>query len=374
MGIPLIVCEVITKPLHCEWILRIQALTNTLLLVIGRVEEKASRRMAMIEVDGLTKYYGRLAAIRDVNFRVGSGEIVGFLGPNGAGKTTTMRILTCFSPASSGGAKILGLDVNTDSLSIRKKMGYLPENIPLYGWMRVRAYLDFVARAKKIPAGQRVKEIDRVAASVGLDQEMGKIVRWLSKGYRQRVGLAQALLGDPPILILDEPTIGLDPIQIREIRNLIKSFSRNRTVILSTHILPEVSEICDRVIIINKGTIVAEDTPANLTKSFGKSTRCQLVVRAPAAEVTTLLTSFPGVLTARPAADSVNGETAVIVEASPGKDIRPALARAVHEKGWDLLELRPIHVSLEDVFIDLVTEEIEESSASEGLEKMEVAS
>ncbi|MGB9617017.1 MAG: ABC transporter ATP-binding protein, partial [Desulfomonilaceae bacterium] len=247
----------------------------------------------MIEVEGLTKYFGRLAAIRDVNFRVESGEIVGFLGPNGAGKTTTMRILTCYTPASGGSAKVLGMDVNNDSLKIRQQLGYLPENVPLYDWMRVQSYLEFVARAKKVPARQRSSEIERVAHAVGLEQVMGKIIRWLSKGYRQRVGLAQALIGDPPILILDEPTIGLDPRQIREIRNLIKSFSRNRTVILSTHILPEVSQVCDRVIIINKGSIVAEDTPSNLTKGHGKSARCHIVARATARDVAEAVQNMP---------------------------------------------------------------------------------
>ena len=255
----------------------------------------------MIEVEGLTKYYGRLAAIRDVNFRVESGEIVGFLGPNGAGKSTTMRILTCFSPASSGVARVLGMDTRDDSLKIREKVGYLPENVPLYEWMRVRNYLEFVARAKRIAASDRSGEIKRVAESVGLDQVMGKLIRSLSKGYRQRVGLAQALLGNPPILILDEPTIGLDPKQIREIRQLIKGFSHNRTVILSTHILPEVSQVCDRVIIINKGSIVAEDTPANLMKSHGKFSRARVVVKAPDNEVMTVFSEIPGVHSAKAA-------------------------------------------------------------------------
>lgn len=327
----------------------------------------------MIEVEGLTKHYGRLTAIRDVNFRVGEGEIVGFLGPNGAGKTTTMRILTCYSPASSGSARILGLDVNVDSIKIRRRLGYLPENVPLYGWMRVRSYLDFVARAKGIPASKRAQEIDRVSVSVGLAEVKGKLIRWLSKGYRQRVGLAQALLGDPPVLILDEPTIGLDPKQIREIRNLIKGFSRNRTVILSTHILPEVSQVCDRVIIINKGTIVAEDSPDNLTRSFGRASRCQLVARAPSDELTSHVASLRGVLSVRATAQSVDGEAMIIVEASPEEEIRPHLARAVLEKGWDLLELRPIQVSLEDVFIDLVTEEDAESSVGENADRLEVS-
>ncbi len=328
----------------------------------------------MIEVDGLTKFYGRLAAIRDVSFRVQSGEIVGFLGPNGAGKTTTMRILTCFCPASAGEARVLNMDVRNESLKIRQKVGYLPENVPLYDWMRVGAYLAFVARAKGVPAGDRPAEIQRVAESVGLTQVTGKIIRWLSKGYRQRVGLAQALMGDPPILILDEPTIGLDPKQIREIRELIKGFSQNRTVILSTHILPEVSQVCDRVIIINKGSIVAEDSPQNLTRGHGKSSRTQIVVRAPEDEVTTFLSTLDGVRSVVPSGAVTNGENEVIVESAPDRDVRPELARAVLGKGWDLLELRPIHVSLEDVFIDLVTEETEEETAAQPDGQMEEAS
>jgi ABC-2 type transport system ATP-binding protein len=318
----------------------------------------------MIEVEGLTKFYGRLAAIKDVSFRVESGEIVGFLGPNGAGKTTTMRILTCFCPASSGEARVLGMDVRNESLKIREKVGYLPENVPLYDWMRVRAYMDFVARAKGVAAADRPAEIDRVAESVGLSQVMGKIIRWLSKGYRQRVGLAQALIGDPPILILDEPTIGLDPKQIREIRRLIKGFSQNRTVILSTHILPEVSQICDRVIIINKGSIVAEDSPDNLIRGHGKWSRTQLVVRAPEDEVRSFILTLDGVRSVLPST-APNDENGVIVEAAFETDVRPELARAVLGKGWDLLELRPIHVSLEDVFIDLVTEETEDEASAE---------
>jgi ABC-2 type transport system ATP-binding protein len=327
----------------------------------------------MIEVEGLTKFYGRLTAIKDVSFRVESGEIVGFLGPNGAGKTTTMRILTCFCPASSGEARVLGMDVRNDSLKIREKVGYLPENIPLYDWMRVKAYMDFVARAKGVAAADRPAEIARVAESVGLSQVMDKIIRWLSKGYRQRVGLAQALIGDPPILILDEPTIGLDPRQIREIRRLIKGFSQNRTVILSTHILPEVSQICDRVIIINKGSIVAEDSPDNLTRSHGKSSKTQIVVRAPVDEVRSFLLTLDGVRSVVPA-PATNDENGVIVEAAFETDVRPQLAKAVLSKGWDLLELRPIHVSLEDVFIDLVTEETEDEASAGPAEQKEEAS
>lgn len=327
----------------------------------------------MIEVERLTKYYGRLPAIEDVSFRVESGEIVGFLGPNGAGKTTTMRILTCFSPASAGEARILGMDTRTQSLEIRAKVGYLPENVPLYSWMRVKPYLDFVARARRVPSVSRGAEIERVARAAGIGEVMGRIIGTLSKGFRQRVGLAQALMGDPPILILDEPTIGLDPRQIREIRELIKGFSRNRTVILSTHILPEVSQVCDRVIIINKGTIVAEDTPANLTSAHGKTTRSRLSVRAPEEEVKALFSNIHGVVSVESADPQQDGEARVLVEAEPDLEIRPALSRVVIEKGWDLLELTPVDLSLEDVFIDLVTEEPPEGEAGDQPERKEVA-
>jgi ABC-2 type transport system ATP-binding protein len=319
----------------------------------------------MVEVEKLTKYYGHLAAIKDVSFRIESGEIVGFLGPNGAGKTTTMRILTCFSPASSGKATIMGLDAREDSMKIRRQLGYLPENVPLYEWMRVGAYLDFVARAKGVASAARQEEVDRVSESVGISEVTGMLIRNLSKGFRQRVGLAQALIGNPPILILDEPTIGLDPKQIREIRNLIKGFSRNRTVILSTHILPEVSQICDRVIIINKGTIIAEDTPTNLIQHHGKLSRCQLVVAAPENEVKKMLLSFEGISQVRLTPSAEPGRVSASIEAASQPDLCPALARAVTEKGWDLFEMRPLHATLEDVFIDLVTEETEDVSAQE---------
>ncbi len=327
----------------------------------------------MIEVEGLTKYYGRLAAIKDMSFRVESGDIVGFLGPNGAGKTSTMRILTCFSPASAGRASILGMDSRTDSLKIRQKIGYLPENVPLYEWMRVGSYLHFVARAKGVSSAERSAEVNRVAQSVGVDQVMHKLIRWLSKGYRQRVGLAQALIGDPPILILDEPTIGLDPKQIREIRQLIKGFSQSRTVILSTHILPEVSQICDRVIIINKGSIVAEDTPSNLTKGQGKMSKCRVIARAPETELSAALSGVEGVGSVRLNGPPSDGEVELIVEADTERDIRSALAHVVLDKGWDLLELAALQLSLEDVFIDLVTEETEDDAAPVEGEHKEVA-
>jgi ABC-2 type transport system ATP-binding protein len=327
----------------------------------------------MIEVQGLTKYFGRLAAINNISFTVQTGSVVGFLGPNGAGKTTTMRMLTCYTPPSSGSIRILGMDALSDSMKIRRNLGYLPENVPLYDWMRVCSYLDFVCRAKGVPSGNRKAEIERVSSSVGLDDVMGKLVKWLSKGYRQRLGLAQALIGDPPIIILDEPTIGLDPRQIREIRSLIKGLSKNKTVILSTHILPEVSQICDRVIIINRGTLVAEDTPSNLMAVKGKSRRCSIAVRAPETDLTNLLSAAPGVLSVKTGASEIDGVAVVTVESLPELEVRSELARLIVARGWDLLELKSIDFSLEDVFIDLITEEPIEPQSTENLQNKEVA-
>jgi ABC-2 type transport system ATP-binding protein len=327
----------------------------------------------MIEVMGLTKYYGNLAAIRDVNFRVNAGEIVGFLGPNGAGKTTTMRILTCFTPATSGTVRISGIDVREDSMAVRRSIGYLPENVPLYNWMRVRSYLEFVTRAKGVPSVGRDKEIERVSSVVGIQDVQTKLIRWLSKGYKQRLGLAQALIGDPPIIILDEPTIGLDPRQIREIRNLIKSFALNKTVILSSHILPEVSQVCSRVIIINKGVIVAEDTPENLISGSGRASRVQVTLRAPEHEAKNLLSGINGVSAVKTLAPFHEEMVTLTVESQRDRDIRPELARSIVAKDWDLLELRSIDVSLEDVFIDLVTEESGDILTKENVMDREVA-
>lgn len=327
----------------------------------------------MIEVRGLTKHYGRLAAVKDVSFTVQTGSVVGFLGPNGAGKTTTMRILTCYSPPSSGSVKILGMDVSTDSMKIRENLGYLPENVPLYDWMRVRGYLEFVCRAKGIPSDNARKEVERVSSAVGLSGVMGKIIKWLSKGFRQRVGLAQALIGDPPIIILDEPTIGLDPRQIREIRSLIKGLSKDKTVILSTHILPEVSQICDRVIIINQGRLVVEDTPSNLTASKGKSLLCRVTANAPEEALKQKLGDIDGVLSVRDHSPATEGLSILTVESAPGTEVRPEIAQSIVSEGWGLLELKPLDFSLEDIFIDLITEEMGSSPGNETDESSEVA-
>src|SRR4030081_3743181 len=249
----------------------------------------------MIEVQNLTKHYGPVTAIRDVSFSVAPGEIVGFLGPNGAGKSTTMRILSCFMPASGGRAPVAGFDVFTKSLEVRRRIGYLPENAPLYGDLPVAAYLDFVAEAKGVSRGLRRSKVADVMDRCSIADMQHRLIGKLSKGYRQRVGLAQALLGDPEVLILDEPQVGLDPRQIAEIRALIKSLGVQHTVILSTHILPEVSMVCDSVIIINRGRIVAQGTQSELVQQVFPAARVEVEIGGPSDQVAQALKSLPGV-------------------------------------------------------------------------------
>ncbi len=309
----------------------------------------------MIQVDHLSKYFGPVPAVRDVSFRVEEGEIVGFLGPNGAGKTTTLRILNGFFPATSGSARIGGLDVFDQSLKIRKRLGYLPENVPIYKEMRTEAYLGFVADVKGVPKNEREKQVDEAIHRCGLQAVRKKFVGKLSKGFQQRLGIAQAILNDPDILILDEPTIGLDPKQIIEIRELIKSFSGYKTVILSSHILPEVSMICQRVVIINEGRIVAEDTPEHLAGKDSK--KLVLQVRGPQAKVLASLQALPGIVKASVGSQPADNAFEYMVETQQGQDVRAAVAQSIVAGGWSLLEMRTIRPSLEDVFIRLVTEE-----------------
>jgi ABC-2 type transport system ATP-binding protein len=316
----------------------------------------------MIEVDHLTKYYGPIAAIQNLSFTVEKGEILGFLGPNGAGKTTTMRILSGFMPATSGRAVVAGYDVFSQALEVRRRVGYLPENVPLYREMTVWSYLQFVAEVKGIPARERAQKIGEVMEACGVRDLERRLIGGLSKGYRQRLGLAQALLNAPPVLILDEPTVGLDPRQIIEIRHIIKALRREHTVILSTHILPEVSMTCDRVVIISGGQVTAVDTPDNLTERAQRHHLIHLEVQGPEAAVMTSLQGLDGVLSVEPQGSNSDGVFGYTLATTKARDIRADIARTVVQNGWPLLELRPIRLSLEDVFVQLVTEEGETSA------------
>ena len=312
----------------------------------------------MIEVQDLTKYYGPQLAVSRLDFQVAAGEIVGFLGPNGAGKTTTLKILAGFLAPSAGSARINGYDCVTDSLAVRRSLGYVPENVAIYPDLTVTQFLRFAARAKGVAAKTETGEVDRVVAACGLEEVRGKMVAALSKGFRQRLGLAQALINQPPLLIMDEPTIGLDPSQIVEIRQLIKNLEGTHTVMLSSHILPEVSQLCHRVIIINRGQIVASDTPENLSRQLGQGSRVLITVSGPDEQVTAALTAVAGVNRVLS-----QGEGKYLVEADNGVDLRPQLARVVVERGWQLLELKAQEFTLEEVFINLVTEETTEEES-----------
>jgi ABC-2 type transport system ATP-binding protein len=320
----------------------------------------------MIEAENLTKFYGPTAAIQDVTFQVERGEIVGFLGPNGAGKTTTMKILTAFFPPTSGTARVAGYDVLHDSLQVRRRVGYLPENVPLYMDQTVSGYLCFIAEIRDIPRAQRKARVAEAMEECGLLEVQDRLIGKLSKGFRQRVGLAQALLHRPEVLILDEPTIGLDPKQIAEIRQLIRNLAGDRTVILSTHILPEVSMICGRAMIINKGRIVAADTPKNLTARLQKGFRIHLEVEGPDQEaILGALEGVEGVRCVQRERTLSPKAAAYLVESEDRRDIRSQLARTIVERGWGLLELRAQDMSLEEIFLELVTEEPKEDSAQE---------
>jgi ABC-2 type transport system ATP-binding protein len=304
----------------------------------------------MIQVEGLTKDYGPRRAIENLNFSIDQGEIVGFLGPNGAGKTTTMRILTGYMPPSMGKASVAGFDVIDQSLEVRRRVGYLPETVPLYPDMSVYEYLKFMADLRHLKDPD--DRVDEVLELVHMEDRSEGYIANLSKGMRQRVGLAQALLHKPEVLILDEPTIGLDPAQIHEVRNMIRDLGREHTVLLSTHILSEAQQVCNRVLIINRGRIVAEDTPERLQARLSGSQRVALRVGGDGDGLETLVGGVPGVTRTVPAEEGV-----LEVEIAPGFDARPNLARAVVTAGYDLLELRPIGMSLEDIFLELTREE-----------------
>ena len=310
----------------------------------------------MIEVEGLTKYYGDFKAIEDVTFTVPKGEILGFLGPNGAGKTTTMRILTGYMPASRGRCRIDGMDVFENPIAVKERVGYLPENVPLYPELTVEEYLHFVAQIKGVAAADMPAALERIVAKCGLESVRNRLIRQLSKGFRQRVGLAQALVHDPEVIVLDEPTIGLDPAQIREVRELIRGLGRDHTIILSSHILPEVSQVCDRVLIINKGRILTEDTPANLTRAARGKAGLELLVGGAEATVRDVLAPelAGGEFSLQPADEAGVWRTTLVLDREQD---RPALARKIVGAGLDLYEMYVRRATLEDVFLELTTEE-----------------
>jgi len=313
----------------------------------------------VIEVRNLVKYYGDFPAVKDITFSVEKGEILGFLGPNAAGKTTTMRIITGYMPATRGTVKVAGYDVFEHPLEVKKRIGYLPENPPLYMDMRVRDYLKFVAEIKGVDRKGINAEVERVAELVSITHVLDRYTQKLSKGYRQRVGLAQALINNPPVLILDEPTIGLDPKQIIEVRELIRSLGSEHTIILSTHILPEVSMTCSRVVIINEGKLVAMDTPENLTARLQGSETVFVEVEGPIQDMLGAIEKMEEVISAT--VEQRKGDEVGLfkVQARVGSDIRKKLASLVVNSNWGLLELRPEKLSLEEIFLKLTTKEEE---------------
>jgi len=311
----------------------------------------------LIEVDHLTKSYGKNVAVNDISFNVGKGEILGFLGPNGAGKTTTMRILTGYLPATSGSARIASFDVFDQSMEVRRRIGYLPENPPLYPDMNVHAYLEFVARIKSVAGADIPNRVERAMEMTNLTERRGELIKRLSRGFRQRVGIAQAIVHNPDVVILDEPTVGLDPKQIIEVRKLIKGLAGEHTIILSTHILPEASQTCDRVVIINRGRIAAVDTPENLTTQLKGSERVQMEVRGEEEALREAIELVDGVTKLDIQVVEASDHLKAIVESEPGTDLRGKLAAAVIGKGLELLELKAVSLSLEDIFLQLTTEE-----------------
>ncbi|MDH4229117.1 MAG: ATP-binding cassette domain-containing protein [Nitrospirota bacterium] len=315
---------------------------------------------AFVEAENLTRTYGAVRAVDRVSFQIRKGEVVGLLGPNGAGKTTTMKMLTCFMPPTEGRVRVAGLDVVEHSLEVRRRLGYLPENVPLYDEMGVWEYLDFMARVRGIEASERGRAIRRAVARCGLGAMIGKPVSALSKGYRQRLGLAQAVIHDPDLVILDEPTTGLDPNQIVEIRQLIRQIGSEKTVLLSTHILQEVEAVCDRVLIINDGRIIADGTPAQLHSEFQGAQELSLLIGGAAHDdLSAALGGIAGaerVQVGEPDARN-SGVFAASVTSGKDTDLREAIFRLCVQRGWVLLEMHRRVVSLEDIFRKLTVRE-----------------
>lgn len=310
----------------------------------------------MIKVENLTKRFGRTTAIDNLSFEVKRGEIVGFLGPNGAGKTTTMRILSCFLPATGGKVTVGGFDVFNDSIEVRRKIGYLPENVPLYMDMRVKEYLAYRATLKGLSGKRKRQRVNEVVDICGLAEVKNNVIGRMSRGYKQRLGLADSLVHEPELLILDEPTIGLDPNQIRNIRNLIKSLANQHTVLLSSHILPEVEMICERVLIINKGRIVASDTPGNLVGLMRGSPRTIVEVQGPVEKVTQCLAKIAGIV--KVACEPDGDWNRYLCDCLKDVDARPEIFKVISANGWVLRALAMEKRNLEDVFVEVTTEEL----------------
>ena len=314
----------------------------------------------MIEARGLTKFYGDFPAIEDVSFAAEPGEVIGFLGPNGAGKTTTMRIITGFTPPTAGTAVVAGHDVQEEPLDARAAIGYLPETVPLYTDMTVREYLHYMGELRGMNKSRIRARVEDVFGLCRLEEYTDSLVSKLSKGYRQRVGIAQAILHEPPVLVLDEPTIGIDPRQVVETRQIIRGLGGDHTVILSTHILPEVSMVCDRVLIIHEGRIVVMDTAERLSARLGGVSRVVMDVRGPREQIQQALSGVDGVIEVT--LSDAGGRQQFVVECAPSRDIRVELARVVADRGWGLVELRAMGLSLEEIFLRLTTED-EETAA-----------
>ena len=309
----------------------------------------------MIKIDHLVKHYGANCAVDDVSFEIARGEVVGLLGPNGAGKSTTMNILAGYLSSSAGRVMVDGLNVLDDPLEVKRRIGYLPEQPPLYLDMTVEEYLIFVYNLKGCKFN-RTKHLEEICEVVKIQDVFHRVIRNLSKGYKQRVGIAQALVGNPPVIIFDEPTVGLDPKQIIEIRNLIRTLGKDHTVILSTHILQEVQAVCDRIIIINKGRVVADERTENISRALESSRRYRVAISGPQREVLAMLKGRPDVANVEQLPDRDGDAFSYLVECAPGVDMRKSLFRTLAEKGWPLMALEPIGMNIEDVFISIVNQ------------------
>ncbi len=318
----------------------------------GDIDRKGTD-VSMIKIEHLQKTYGKIHAVDDISFTVEQGEIVGFLGPNGAGKTTTMNILTGCLSATSGRVLIDGIDILENPMEAKRRIGYLPEQPPLYPDMTVSEYLNFIYDLKKCTLNRR-RHIEEICRVVKIEDVRGRLIRNLSKGYKQRVGIAQALVGNPKVIIFDEPTVGLDPRQIVEIRNLIRTLGKNHTVILSTHILPEVSSVCERIIVINKGRLIANEKTEEIAAAVDGFRRLNAKIAGPEKEVLSALRSLGGVASAEVLGERESGSTAFLVVSKPGIDVRKSLFRLLSERGWPLIGLEAMGTNLEDVFLSLL--------------------